>query len=113
MGIKQHIRAFEAFQQAVLRNSSNPHYWTAIGGLYFQMNQPRDALDSYIRAIRLNPNLSEVLKRITFESSSCIINYFENRNHSNSYIRSHFIVSGRHGMRWAHYTSHAIKFLTR
>ena len=31
-----------------------------IGVLYYQINQYRDALDAYSRAIRLNPYISEV-----------------------------------------------------
>jgi len=44
----------------VYRDSSNPTFWCSIGVLYYQINQYRDALDAYSRAIRLNPYLSEV-----------------------------------------------------
>jgi cytochrome c-type biogenesis protein CcmH/NrfG len=41
------------------RDNRNPTFWCSIGVLYYQINQYRDALDAYSRAIRLN-NLSEV-----------------------------------------------------
>lgn len=52
--------AYEAFQQAVNRDSRNPTFWCSIGVLYYQISQYRDALDAYTRAIRLNPYISEV-----------------------------------------------------
>ncbi len=42
------------------RDGRNPTFWCSIGVLYYQINQYRDALDAYSRAIRLNPYLSEV-----------------------------------------------------
>jgi glucose repression mediator protein len=42
------------------RDGRNPTYWCSIGVLYYQINQYRDALDAYTRAIRLNPYISEV-----------------------------------------------------
>ncbi|KAG0234472.1 hypothetical protein BGW41_001145 [Actinomortierella wolfii] len=53
-------KAYEAYQQAVYRDSHNPTFWCSIGVLYFQINQYRDALDAYSKAIRINPNMSEV-----------------------------------------------------
>ena len=53
-------KAYEAYQQAVYRDGRNPTFWCSIGVLYYQINQYRDALDAYSRAIRLNPNISEV-----------------------------------------------------
>ncbi|KAH7049994.1 hypothetical protein BKA57DRAFT_393412 [Linnemannia elongata] len=53
-------KAYEAYQQAVYRDSRNPTFWCSIGLLYFQINQFRDALDAYSKAIRINPNISEV-----------------------------------------------------
>jgi tetratricopeptide (TPR) repeat protein len=57
---QKHRKAFDAYQQAVYRDSNNPTFWCSIGVLYFHINQYRDALDAYSRAIRLNPYLSEV-----------------------------------------------------
>ncbi len=42
------------------RDGRNPTFWCSIGVLYYQINQYRDALDAYSRAIRLNPFISEV-----------------------------------------------------
>jgi len=42
------------------RNDRNPTFWNSIGVLYFQINQFHDALDAYLRAIRINPYISEV-----------------------------------------------------
>lgn len=53
-------KAYEAYQQAVYRDARNPTFWCSIGVLYYQINQYRDALDAYSRAIRLNPYISEV-----------------------------------------------------
>jgi glucose repression mediator protein len=53
-------KAYESYQQAVYRDGRNPIFWCSIGVLYYQINQYRDALDAYSRAIRLNPFISEV-----------------------------------------------------
>jgi tetratricopeptide (TPR) repeat protein len=60
MAQQKYPRAYEAYQQAVYRDGRNPTFWCSIGVLYYQINQYRDALDAYSRAIRLNPNISEV-----------------------------------------------------
>src|SRR5271154_1651745 len=53
-------KAYEAYQQAVYRDGRNPTFWCSIGVLYYNINQYRDALDAYSRAIRINPYISEV-----------------------------------------------------
>lgn len=60
MSQQKYPKAYEAYQQAVYRDGRNPTFWCSIGVLYYQINQYRDALDAYSRAIRLNPNISEV-----------------------------------------------------
>jgi tetratricopeptide (TPR) repeat protein len=60
MAEKNYNKAYESYQQAVYRDARNPTFWCSIGVLYYQINQYRDALDAYSRAIRLNPNISEV-----------------------------------------------------
>lgn len=60
MSMQKYPKAYEAYQQAVYRDGRNPTFWCSIGVLYYQINQYRDALDAYSRAIRLNPNISEV-----------------------------------------------------
>uniref|UniRef100_A0A1D1Z2K3 General transcriptional corepressor ssn6 n=1 Tax=Anthurium amnicola TaxID=1678845 RepID=A0A1D1Z2K3_9ARAE len=60
MAQQKYNKAYEAYQQAVYRDSRNPTFWCSIGVLYYQINQFRDALDAYSRAIRLNPFISEV-----------------------------------------------------
>ncbi|ORZ08777.1 hypothetical protein BCR41DRAFT_378547 [Lobosporangium transversale] len=60
MAQQKYNKAYEAYQQAVYRDSRNPTFWCSIGLLYFQINQYRDALDAYSKAIRINPNISEV-----------------------------------------------------
>src|SRR3990167_8743330 len=60
MNQHKYRKAYDAYQQAVYRDSRNPTFWCSIGVLYYQINQYRDALDAYSRAIRLNPYLSEV-----------------------------------------------------
>ena len=57
---QKYNKAYEAYQQAVYRDGRNPTFWISIGVLYFQINQYKDALDAYTRAIRLNPYISEV-----------------------------------------------------
>lgn len=56
----KHRLAYDAYQQAVYRDSQNPIFWCSIGVLYFNMSQFRDALDAYSRSIRINPYISEV-----------------------------------------------------
>lgn len=60
MAQQKYNKAYEAYQQAVYRDGRNPTFWCSIGVLYYQINQYRDALDAYSRAIRLNPHISEV-----------------------------------------------------
>lgn len=60
MSQQKYPKAYEAYQQAVYREGRNPTFWCSIGVLYYQINQYRDALDAYSRAIRLNPFISEV-----------------------------------------------------
>lgn len=60
MSQQKYSKAYEAYQQAVYRDGRNPTFWCSIGVLYYQINQYRDALDAYSRAIRLNPSISEV-----------------------------------------------------
>jgi len=60
MQMEKFPKAYEAYQQAVYRDGRNPTFWCSIGVLYYQINQYRDALDAYSRAIRLNPYISEV-----------------------------------------------------
>src|SRR5947199_2910530 len=59
----QHLnysKAYEAYQQAVYRESRNSNFWCSIGVLYWEINQFRDALDAYTRAIRLNTYIPEI-----------------------------------------------------
>jgi len=60
MSQQKYPKAYDAYQQAVYRDGRNPTFWCSIGVLYYQINQYRDALDAYSRAIRLNPYISEV-----------------------------------------------------
>ncbi|KAI9292874.1 TPR-like protein [Neoconidiobolus thromboides FSU 785] len=60
MAQSKYGRAYEAYQQAVYRDGKNAAFWCSIGVLYYQINQFRDALDAYSRAIRINPHISEV-----------------------------------------------------
>ena len=60
MSQQKYPKAYEAYQQAVYRDGRNSTFWCSIGVLYYQINQYRDALDAYSRAIRLNPFISEV-----------------------------------------------------
>lgn len=53
-------KAYEAYQQAVYRDGRNPTFWCSIGVVYFQINQFRDVLDAYSRAIRINPYIPDV-----------------------------------------------------
>lgn len=61
---KEFSEAYSHYQQAVGRDDSNPTYWTSIGILYNEMNQSRDALDCFVRAISLSPTSSDILYSI-------------------------------------------------
>ena len=73
MAGQKYNKAYEAYQQAVYRDGRNPTFWCSIGVLYFQINQYRDALDAYSRAIRINPYISEVWFDLgsLYENCSC------------------------------------------
>ncbi|KAG9098698.1 glucose repression mediator protein [Ceratobasidium sp. UAMH 11750] len=60
MAGQKYQKAYESYQQAVYRDGRNPTFWCSIGVLYYNINQFRDALDAYSRAIRINPYISEV-----------------------------------------------------
>jgi glucose repression mediator protein len=60
MAVQKYQKAYEAYQQAVYRDGRNPTFWCSIGVLYYNINQYRDALDAYSRAIKINPFISEV-----------------------------------------------------
>lgn len=60
MSQQLYSNAYESYQNAVYRDGRNPVFWCSVGVLYYQINQFRDALDAYTRAIRLNPNMIEV-----------------------------------------------------
>jgi len=60
MSQKKYKKAYDAYQQAVIRDVKNATFWCSIGVLYHQINQYTDALNSYTKSIRLNPSLSEV-----------------------------------------------------
>ena len=49
MAGQKYNKAYEAYQQAVYRDSRNPTFWCSIGVLYFQINQFRDDIDAYSR----------------------------------------------------------------
>ena len=71
MANQRYNKAYEAYQQAVYRDGRNPTFWCSIGVLYYQINQYRDALDAYSRAIRLNPYISEVWFNLGSLYESC------------------------------------------
>ncbi|KAG1879451.1 hypothetical protein C8R48DRAFT_668288 [Suillus tomentosus] len=58
-------------QQAVYRDGRNPTFWCSIGVLYFQINQFRDTLDAYSRAIHINPYISEIWFDLGSPYESC------------------------------------------
>jgi len=58
MAVTKYQKAYEAYQQTVYRDGRDPTFWCSIGILYSQINRYRDALDSYSRAIRINPYIS-------------------------------------------------------
>ena len=78
MAKKEYRKAYDAYQEAVNRDGRNAAFWCSIGVLYYQVsaptpscfwgtnlfqmkiNQYRDALDAYTRAIHLNPYLPVV-----------------------------------------------------
>lgn len=63
--------AYDAFQKTIDRDSKNPVFWCSIGVLYYQISQYPDALDAYIRAIKLNPYISEVWYNLGSLYESC------------------------------------------
>jgi glucose repression mediator protein len=73
MSQQKYPKAYEAYQQAVYRDGRNPTFWCSIGVLYYQINQYRDALDAYSRAIRLNPFISEVWYDLGTLVSLCLL----------------------------------------
>ena len=50
---------------------NNPNVWCSLGVLYYQLQQNRDALDAYTRAIKLDPNLCEVWYNVGTLYDSC------------------------------------------
>ncbi|RYO84451.1 hypothetical protein DL764_009326 [Monosporascus ibericus] len=52
-----YVKAFEAIQQAIYRDSRVPSIWNTVAILYYSINQFRDCLDALVRSVRLNPYL--------------------------------------------------------
>ena len=52
-------RAYDAYQQAINRDSRNSNIWCSVAVFYDKISQHRDALDAYCKAIRLNPYMPE------------------------------------------------------
>ncbi|KAG8715648.1 hypothetical protein FRC11_001914 [Ceratobasidium sp. 423] len=48
--------AYESYQQVVYHGGRSPTFWCGIDVLYYNNN----ALDAYLRAIRINPSISEI-----------------------------------------------------
>ena len=71
MSEQNYNKAYEVYQQAVYREARNPTFWCSIGVLYYQINQYRDALDAYSRAIQLNPHISEIWFNLGALYESC------------------------------------------
>jgi len=83
MSQEKYSKAYEAYQQAVYRDGRNPTFWCSIGVLYYQINQYRDALDAYSRAIRLNPYISEVWYDLgTLVRLLCVYPAFNRKTHT-------------------------------
>ena len=59
-GQKEYKKAYWALQQAVTLNSFEPTYWGSIGNLYYFNSQYHEALDTYARALQLNPDCAEM-----------------------------------------------------
>lgn len=57
---KMYTQSYEAYQEAVYRDSQNAAFWNSIGILYLEIHQFRDALDAFSRAIHQNPSIAEV-----------------------------------------------------
>jgi glucose repression mediator protein len=45
MAEQNYNKAYEAYQQAVYRDSRNPTFWCSIGVLYFQINQVKEGFE--------------------------------------------------------------------
>ncbi|EUC54036.1 transcriptional corepressor Cyc8, putative [Rhizoctonia solani AG-3 Rhs1AP] len=60
MAGQKYQKEYESYQQAVYCNGRNPAFWRSIDVLYYNINQFRDILDAYSRAIRIDPYASEV-----------------------------------------------------
>ena len=51
---------------------NNPNVWCSLGVLYYQLQQNRDALDAYTRAIKLDPNFCEVYYNVGTLYDRCV-----------------------------------------
>jgi cytochrome c-type biogenesis protein CcmH/NrfG len=71
IGSREDKKAYESYQQAVDRDDRNPTLWCSIGVSYFQIDQYREALDAYSRAIRINPSIWEVWFNLGCLYESC------------------------------------------
>ena len=91
-------KAYEAYQQAVYRDSRNSNFWCSIGVLYWEINQFRDALDAYTRAIRLNPYIPEIWFNLGTLYEACnnqIQDAIDAYNRAYELDSSYFIVEER------------------
>ena len=58
--MKNPVKAYEAYQQAVYRDSRNAAYWNSVGILYLESLQYHDSLDAFSRSIQLAPYRPEI-----------------------------------------------------
>ena len=71
MAGQKYNKAYKVYQQAIYRDGRNPTFWHSIGVLYFQINQFRDALAAYSRAIHISLYIFEVWFDLSSLYESC------------------------------------------
>eukprot|EP01048_Picozoa_sp_COSAG05_P006567 COSAG05_NODE_434_length_9856_cov_1158.820027_5_plen_290_part_00 len=57
---KEYKKAYWALEHAIALETNEPIYWGSIGNLYYFNSQYHEALDTYARALQLNPDCAEM-----------------------------------------------------
>ena len=73
MELDKVTQAYNAYQSAVYIDGRCPTFWLSVGLLYYHINQYRDCLDAFSRAIRLNPYVPLVWRNLGVLVSSALI----------------------------------------
>ena len=64
---KDYYKAIETLQKALILDPYMPQLYSRLGSIYYELGLPKEALESWARALQLDPNnkdLNALIKRV-------------------------------------------------